>query len=143
MPQVKEWDIWVRSTDVDADGIVNNSVYFQYFEQARLEHMAELGLIRRGRAQGEAKDQYDRSFTLAQTSCTFRAPLRHRDWVTVRCWTSEVRTRSFSFAYEIRMRDEPEKLAAEGSSAQVWLDAEGKPTPLPPPLKDSLERSMQ
>jgi acyl-CoA thioester hydrolase len=129
---------------VDSDGVVNNARYFEYFEQARLEHMAELGLIGRTYmgSQGAAGDRYDRSFTLAQTSCTFRAPLRHRDWVTVRCWTSEVRTRSFSFAYEIRMRDERDKLVAEGSSAQVWLDAEGKPTPLPPHLKESLEKSL-
>ncbi|MDA1096051.1 MAG: acyl-CoA thioesterase [Chloroflexi bacterium] len=143
MPHITSWDIWVRSTDVDADGVVNNAVYFQFFEQARLEHMADLGLIRRGRAQGEAEEQYDRSFTIAETRCVFRAPLRHRDWVTVRCWTSEVRTRSFSFVYEIRMRDDPEMPVAEGTSAQVWLDTEGKPTPLPPPLKESLERSMQ
>lgn len=138
MPLVTEWDIWVRSTDIDGDGIVNNANYFQFFEQARLEHMARLGLIGRPRAEGEP----ERSFTIAETSCRFRAPLRHRDWITVRCWTTDVRTRSFLFAYEIRMRDGG-SVVAEGTSAQVWLDAEGRPTSLAEELRLNLAESAQ
>lgn len=141
MPRVTTWENWVRSTDVDSDGIVNNSVYFQYFEQARLEHLVGLGLGRRGDPDRPAGD-HDRLFTLAQTSCTFKAPLRHRDWVTVSCWTSEVRNRSFVLAYEIRMREDPTGLVAEGTSAQVWLDAAGAPTPIPAWFREALTASI-
>ncbi len=138
MPLVTEWDIWIRSTDMDADGIVNNARYFDFFEQARLEHMTSLGLIVRPRP----PEDRSRSFTLAETTCRYRAPLRHRDWIKVRCWTSEVRSRSFIFAYEIVIRDTG-VLAAEGSSAQVWLDAEGKPATFPPGVCKSLEESAR
>lgn len=139
MPKVTKCDLWVRSTDMDADGVVNNAVYFHYFEQARLEHLMGLGVIppyRRNRV-------YPRLFTIAETRCVFRAPLQHRDWITVHCWTSEVRNRSFALAYQIRMRDNPEVLVAEGSSVQVWLDEEGRPAPIPAAVRETLLASQR
>ena len=47
--QVTECEIRVRSTDMDADGIVNNARYFEYFEQARLEHLIALEIVVRPR----------------------------------------------------------------------------------------------
>ncbi len=138
MPDITEHDIWVRSTDMDADRIVNNARYFEFFEQGRLEHLRRISVIVRPRPPGEA----DRSFTIAETTCRYRAPLRHRDVVTVRAWTSEVRNRSFVLAYEL-VRREDGVVAAEGSSAQVWLDADGKPAPLPDRVREALVQSTE
>lgn len=135
MPRVTEIDIRVRSTDMDADNIVNNARYFEYFEQARLEHLIALGIIGRPR---RADGTEDRAFTIAETTCRYRAPLRHRETVTVRCWTSEVHTRSFSLAYEI-VKKVDGSTAAEGSSALVWLDDAGKPTALNEDERSALE----
>lgn len=134
MPLVTECDVWVRSTDMDADGVVNNAHYFEFFEQARLEHMIRLGLIRRPRPRGE---EGSRSFTIAETTCRYKAPLRHQDWIRVRCWLTGVRNHSFILAYAIVMRDTG-ALVAEGSSAQVWLDSEGRPAPLPEEARPGL-----
>ncbi|MGE0621284.1 MAG: acyl-CoA thioesterase [Pseudomonadales bacterium] len=127
-----EWVSQVRSTDIDGDGIVNNARYFEFFEQARLEHIARLGLLR------AADGQHARRFTIAETTCRYRSPLRFGDWIVVSCRVSGVRVRSFDFVYEIRLRDSG-VLAAEGSSAQVWLDTDGRPTPLPEDLRHRLE----
>lgn len=135
MALITEYPLRVRSTDMDADGVVNNARYFEFFEQARLEHLAALEVVKRPRPPGAP----DRSFTLAETTCRYRSALRHRDEVTVRAWTSEVRTRSFLLAYDIVRGDG--SIAAEGSSAQVWLDADGKPTELPPDVRAALEGS--
>ena len=116
---ITEWDIWVRSTDMDSDGVVNNARYFEFFEQARLEHMIELGLIRRPRLPG---DDDGRTFTIAETSCRFRAPLRHRDWVRVRCWLSEGRNRSFILSYEILMREENRPRARRFDAGRSHFD---------------------
>lgn len=62
---ITEWDIRVRSTDIDGDGIVNNARYFEFFEQARLEHMTRLGLIRPRRPEVAES----RHFTIAETTC--------------------------------------------------------------------------
>jgi acyl-CoA thioester hydrolase len=136
--EVTEHEIWVRSTDMDADQIVNNARYFEYFEQGRLEHLRRLGVIVRPRPAGEP----ERSFTIAETTCRYRAALRHREVVTVRAWTSEVRTRSFILSYEL-VRREDGMVAAEGSSAQVWLDTEGRPAALPERVREVLVASME
>jgi len=134
-PMITEYPLRVRSTDMDADRIVNNARYLEYFEQARLEHLAAIGVIKRPRLPGDPS----RSFTLAENTCRYRSPLRHRDEVTVRAWTSDIRTRSFILAYDIIRTDGT--LAAEGSSAQVWLDEDGKPAELPPDVRAALEES--
>jgi acyl-CoA thioester hydrolase len=130
-------EIWIRSTDIDGDGIVNNSRFFQFFEQARLEHLSRLGVVVRPRPPGVA----DRAFTIAETTCRFLAPLRHRERVLVSAWTSTVGRRSFGLAYRITRVDDGVE-AATGSSAQVWLDADGRASELPPDVRAALEASV-
>src|SRR5690606_40531837 len=87
-------------------------------------------------------DGSGRTFTLAETNCVYRSPLRHLDHIVVRAWTKEVRNRSFILAYEI-VRTDSGALVAEGTSAQVWLDEDGKPAPLPDAVRAALEASME
>ena len=136
-PLVTEHRLVVRSTDMDADQIVNNARYFEYFEQVRLEHLVALQLFQRPRAPGESR----RSFTIAETTCRYRAPLRHRDVVVGRAWTSKVGTRSFHLAFELT-RESDGVVVAEGSSVQVWLGEDGRPTPLPDDIRRALDASM-
>ncbi len=137
MPQTTEVEIRVRFTDVDAQGVVNNSRYFDYFAEARLEHLRRLASVESTGASGGG-----RTFTIAETTCRYRAALRFRDQVKVRCWTTEVRNRSFLLAYEI-VRQGDNVVAAEGTSAQVWLGAEQGAAPLPPEVRQALEASLQ
>lgn len=137
MRQVTELEIRVRSTDMDADQIVNNARYFEYFEQVRLEHLAALGIITRRPPPARPS----RPFTLAETTCRYRAPARHRELLTARAWTQEVGTRSFALGYQI-VRSDDGSLVAEGSSAQVWLDAEGRPALLDGDARTALEASV-
>jgi hypothetical protein len=74
----------IRSTDIDGDGIVNNAVYFVYFEQVRLAHLMRLGVIWRPRRPGE------RNFTLAATEAQFLAPLTYPETVVASAWTARV-----------------------------------------------------
>ena len=133
MPQVTEREIWIRSTDMDGDRIVNNARYFEFFEQARLEHLLALGVIVRPRSSGES----DRAFTIAETTCRFLAPLQHRDLIVAQARTTEVRNRSFTLGYRI-FRSPEGTAVAEGSSALVWLDQDGRPTALPPLVRAAL-----
>ncbi|MGH3184180.1 MAG: acyl-CoA thioesterase [Streptosporangiaceae bacterium] len=137
MRRVTELEIQVRSTDMDADQIVNNARYFEYFEQVRLEHLTALGIVTRPPPSGRPS----RPFTLAETTCRYRAPARHRDLLTARAWTQEVGTRSFVLGYQI-VRGDDGSLVAEGSSAQVWLNAESRPAPLDGDVRTALQASM-
>jgi len=59
----------------------------------------------------------------------------------VSAWTHEVRTRSFILAYAgVRVSDGIR--VAEGSSAQVWLDAAGQAIPLPDAVRATLLASV-
>ena len=129
--------ITVRSTDMDADRNVNNAVYFQYFEQSRLEHLLRLGVIRWPPARGGDPPQ----FALAETTARFRAPAFHRDVLIVTTRTAAVGTRSFTLAFEVR-RQGDDTLICEGSSVQVWLDAAGRAAPLPPDVRAALRASV-
>ena len=129
--------LWVRSTDMDADGIVNNARYFEFFEQVRLEHLAAIGVFRRPRTEGQPA----RAFTIAETTCRYLASLRHRDIVVGEAWTSDLRNRSFVLAFRLT-RESDGVVVAEGSSALVWLDGDGRPTLLPDDVRAALEVSM-
>ena len=137
MPLVTDCELWIRSTDIDSDGIVNNARYFEFFEQGRSEHLLRLGVWSLQPAPGELA----RSMTVAETRCRFRAPLSYRDWIVVRTWTSAVRTRSWDLDYAITRRDNDAPVA-EGSSALVWLDAQGRAAALPASVRGLLLDSL-
>jgi len=135
---VTETQIRVRSTDVDADRNVNNAVFFIYFEQGRLQHLLRLGVIDRYPHPPGERPLY----TIAETTARFRAPAFYGDVLTVRTRTGEVRTRSFVLLYEV-YREANGTLVCEGSSAQVWLDQQGHPTPLPTQARAALLASLR
>ena len=137
MPLVTDCELWIRSTDIDSDGIVNNARFFEFFEQGRAEHLLRLGVWSLEPAPGALA----RSMTVAETRCRYRAPLYYRDWIVVRTWTSAVRTRSWDLEYAITRRDNGAPVA-EGSSAQVWLDAAGRATQLPDDVRALLVDSL-
>ena len=128
--------ITVRSTDMDADRNVNNAVFFQYFEQSRLEHLLRLGIVN----WPPSRDAGPPQFALAQTAAQFRAPAVHRDVLRVSTRTAAVGTTSFTLAYDVRRTDGT--LVCDGSSVQVWLDREGGSAPLPQEVRAALEHSL-
>lgn len=62
--------IAVRYGDVDAQRHVNNSRYFTYLEEARIQYIKHLGLW-----DGSGFDEI--GFILVETSCTFKIPIRY------------------------------------------------------------------
>lgn len=135
-PEPTVIEMTVRSTDMDADRNVNNAVFFQYFEQSRLEHLLRLGVVR----WPPAPDGGPPQFALVQTAAQFRAPAVHRDVLRVSTHTAAVGTKSFTLAYEVRRADGT--LLCEGSSVQVWLDTGGRGAALPAHVRAALERSL-
>lgn len=131
-------DIPVRSTDMDADQVVNNAIYFMYFEQVRLNHLQRFGVI------GSPWQSYDvaQPFAIVATEARFLAPTRYPETLHLLTWTREVRTRSFTLGFRARRRSDG-VIVVEGSSAQVWLDAAGQATPLPDGVRQALLDTLQ
>ncbi|MCH2501229.1 MAG: acyl-CoA thioesterase [Dehalococcoidia bacterium] len=99
----------VRPADMDADRNVNNAVYFEYFHQSRLEHLARLGVWRpRG-------SQDDNLFALAENTCRYLAPSFYGDVLSI--WTAAhaVGRSSFQLVYRIWRENDGALIAAAHS----------------------------
>lgn len=135
--QVTISEIVVRPNDMDADRNVDNAVYFEYFHQARLEHLHRLGVypsLRRDPAAGNL-------FALAENSCRYRAPAYFGDRLAVYTATRAVSQTSFTLVYQIvRPADRTE--IALGRSVQVWLGEDGRSTPIPETSRQLLMTSV-
>jgi len=62
--------------EMDAFGHVNNTVYFRYFETARIKYFEEIGLTEMLSSSGIGP-------ILAETSCKYQKPLFYPDTLTV------------------------------------------------------------
>ncbi len=131
-------EIDVRSTDVDADGIVNNAVYYQYQEEGRVKMLLGMSLL----GEGHKSIDGDRFFTIAENGCRFLAPTRWPSRVVVETRVTEVRSRSFRLEYLIADAASGE-VKSEGYSAQVWLDASGAAVPIPDGARKVLEEACE
>jgi acyl-CoA thioester hydrolase len=124
-------DIPVAWGDMDALGHVNNVVYFRYFETARIECFAELGLSASAQADGVGP-------ILHSASCRFRIPLTHPDTVTVGVQIGEVSDDRFVMRYRA-VSHEHGAVAADGESLIVTFDyATGRKARVPDDLRARL-----
>ena len=111
----------IRWGDMDALGHVNNTVYFRYMEQARIEWVH--GMFP---AHGAPELL---PMVIVNASCTFLLPLVHPGEVEVRMLLGDPGRTSIGSFYEIAMNGQT---YAEGAAKIVWIDpATGRPAPLP------------
>ena len=124
-------EIPVAWGDMDAMGHVNNAVYFRYFETARIEFFAELGL-------GSIEQSDGVGPILHSASCRFRIPLTHPDIVTVGAQIGEVGDDRFAMRYRA-VSHQHGAVAADGESLIVTFDyATGSKARVPDDLRARL-----
>ena len=100
----------IRWGDMDMLGHVNNTVYFRYCEQARIEWT--YGLY-------AGSDLYDKTGpVIVNASCTFLLPLVYPGEVEVRMYLGEPGRTSVGSYYEI-LKDG--RKYADGAAKMVWL----------------------
>jgi acyl-CoA thioester hydrolase len=80
--------------EMDSFGHVNNSIYFRYFETARIEYLERAGLIGVMKKSGIGP-------ILARTSCTYVQPLVFPDSVSVGARTSSIGNSHFVMEYVV------------------------------------------
>lgn len=114
----------VQWGEMDAYGHVNNTVFFRYFETARIVYLEKCGFL----------DSYDRDrigAILHSTSCRFRRALVYPDTVLVGGRATDVQDDRFTMAYEI-FSTAQETTVAEGTGVVVSFDyTAGVKAPLP------------
>ena len=121
----------IRWGDMDAMGHVNNTVYFRYMEQARVDWTHAFA-----RSMGHAA--YADSWPLiVNASCTFSAPLTYPGEAEVRMFLGRPGRSSVESYYEIWMNG---KQYADGAAKMVWIDVKtARPVPLPQSLRALLD----
>jgi acyl-CoA thioester hydrolase len=124
----------IRWGDMDAFGHVNNTVYFRYMEQARLEWLYALA------AKHGAHDPSEGP-VIANATCDFLAPLVYPADLEVRMFVGEPGRTSIGTFYEIWADG---RKYAEGASRLVWIDrTTGRSTPLPEAIAASLRSDLE
>ena len=113
----------VRWGDMDALGHVNNTVYFRFAEQARIEWLESIGIH-------DIVD-VEEGVVIVNASCTFLRPVTYPATVEIRTLIGKPGTSSLPTYYEMRIAGE-DVVVAEGASKIVWWNPKtGKSLPLP------------
>ncbi len=119
----------IRWGDMDAYGHVNNTVYFRYMEQARVEFLENCGYDVIPRESGAV---------IINASCTFLVPLNYPGIVEVAMYCGQPGRSSVPTHYEVRLQGAQE-IYATGDAKIVWMDmATGKSVPIPEKLRADL-----
>ncbi len=117
----------IRWGDMDAMGHVNNTIYFRYAEQARIDWLASLGFLSDRSEQG--------SPVIVNASCSFLIPFTYPGTVELRMYLGKPGRSSVPSYFEMRLAG-GEALYAEGAAKIVWTDAAtGKSIPLPDAMR--------
>lgn len=122
----------IRWGDMDAMGHVNNTVYFRYMEQARIEWFESLG-YNTGQNASEGP-------VIVNASCTFLVPLVYPGNIEVRMYLGQPGRSSLPTHYELRLAGS-DTLYAHGDAKVVWIDpASGRSISLPDNMRTLAEQ---
>ena len=131
----------IRWGDMDAMMHVNNTVYFRYAEQARIEWVESWGHS----ASGESVE----SVVVANVACEFLRPLKYPGKVHLRMYVTEPGRTSIPTSFDMRRTDEiashgeAAPIVARGTALMVWINnATGRPTALPDGVRAKLLASQ-
>lgn len=115
--------------DMDALGHVNNTRYFDYFQEARVEWLASMQM-----------DMLQREGpVLIHTGCTYLKPVVYPATLTLNCSLHSPGRSSFMIDYDLFQE---EVLVAQGTSKIVWVDyVENKSVPIPDVLRNLFPHS--
>ena len=119
----------IRWGDMDAYGHVNNTIYFRFMEQNRVEYLEQQGY--KVMPEGTAP-------VIINASCTFLIPLTYPGVVDIKMYCGQPGRSSIPTHYEMRLQGD-DTLYATGESKIVWMDvASGKSVAIPDELRAQL-----
>ena len=126
----------VQWGDMDAFGHVNNTVYFKYFETARLAYFNAVGVM---------KDMQSKQIgpILAETSCQFKRALVFPDQIVVGANVIESYEHGFLMQYGV-YSEQQQTVTSLGNGRIVMVDYQtGKKVKPSAELKQQIEQMKQ
>lgn len=113
----------IRWGDMDAFGHVNNSVFFAYFEQARVSWWEKIAIYRLHADEGPV---------VITAECTFLKQLFYPANLAIKVYVGPPGRSSYMIYYEIFLEHDLHTLYAHGSTKVVWTNYKaGKSLALP------------
>ena len=127
--------VQTRWMDNDMYGHVNNVVYYAWFDSVITEY-----LIREGGLQIQSPDAP--ALYAVETACRFHRSLAFPEMIDAGLRVGHLGNTSARFEVAL-FRQNEDKAAATGYFTLVFVDrARNKPTPIPPPMRASLQRLL-
>lgn len=129
---VYELDMPIRWGDMDAMGHVNNTVYFRYIEQCRIDWFTSMGIDAGPAGVGPV---------VVNASCEFLRQLEYPGTVRIRQFAGEIGRSSFQTHIEMTRVDDLQTVYATGAARVVWVDfPRKKSVPLPAEIREAITR---
>ncbi|WP_271408065.1 acyl-CoA thioesterase [Pseudomonas sp. Q1-7] len=117
----------VRWGDMDSYGHVNNTLYIQYLEEARVAWFESLGI---------AMNNVPRGPVVLQTLHTYLKPVVHPATVVIELYAGPVGNSSLVVEHRLSTLEDPQTLYGEGHCKLVWIDhAADRSVPVPDELR--------
>lgn len=121
---VAETTLRVRYAETDSMRIVHHSNYIVYFEEGRSEY---------ARQKGTPYSTFEESgffLVVTEVGARYGKTAYYEQFITVRTWVSEMKSRGMTFSYEVVDADSGEVLVT-GFSKHICTTKEGRPTKIP------------
>lgn len=119
--------------DMDAFAHVNNTVYFRYFEDARIAYFDRTGIW-------DYKQEKNIGPILASTHCDFKRPLAYPDKIYIAARSEILSAKKIKMEYVVYSQSF-DAVAAEGEGLLVYYDYnQAKSTDIPEQIVTSIER---
>lgn len=111
-------------------GFVNNSCYFTYFEQARVQWLQSMD---------EELDLQRTGMMVAHAACDYRRPLPYPATLEIDIYVDPPGRTSLKTYYEVRVDEDGNTLYAQGEATLVWVNMDSeRPAPLPEAVRNAL-----
>ncbi|PSU36419.1 acyl-CoA thioesterase [Photobacterium lutimaris] len=124
-------EIPVAWGEMDALNHVNNVVYFRYFETARLEYFADIGLM-------EEMQATQTGPVLSETSSRYRRPVTYPDTLLVGSRVAELTKDSFVMEYKIVSKQQGAVTTSGSAKVVMFNFAQQKRANLSPTLIEKM-----
>ena len=123
----------VQWGEMDAYGHVNNTVFFRFFESARVKFLEECRFL-------EAYERDRVGAILHSTSCRFRRRLVYPDTALVGARVKDLTADRFTMVYTL-VSESQQAVAADGECVVVSYDYTSRQTaPIPDYVRDAIEK---
>lgn len=129
---IPDIQVYVRYSETDASGHVNNISYFIYLEEARTKFFEAIGLSKEKRG--------DVHFVVASAKCDFIAQAYGSQRLTVTTRLARIGTKSFTLEHTIKDA-KTDHIIASGSAVIVCFNFQTQQSvTIPLPFRQALEK---